>query len=165
VLDSTSPIEGVDLLGRLPQLALPRVLRELCFPPACAATFGPSPSSGSGPPRCGWSARPSAASVVLASGRSRTLTLRQADLSAVVGASDVDLLARAEMLAAADGVARGDGAPARPPRRPAHVGGGSSSGVNEIRFLATACVEAVDLPWRPDDRPGPSSGPPRWTRR
>ena len=35
VLDSTSPIEGVDASARLPQLALPRVLREVCFPPGC----------------------------------------------------------------------------------------------------------------------------------
>ena len=40
VLDSTSPIEGLDLLGRLPHLALPRVLRELCFPPGCAKLLG-----------------------------------------------------------------------------------------------------------------------------
>ncbi len=156
VLDSTSPIEGIDLLGRLPQLALPRVLRELCFPPECAATFGRDPVRHIRAAAVRLTRSPLRARVVLADGRRRTLTLRAADLSAVVGVSDVDLLARSEVLAAAAAVARGDGAPlARLVVRLSAATGGGTSSVNDVRFLATACNEAVGLPWRPDGPTGP----------
>jgi len=157
VLDSASPIEGIDLLGRLPQLALPRVLREICFPPQCAARFGRNPVGVIRAAVLRLNRSPVRGRVVLPSGRTRTLALRARDLSAVVGASDVDQLARSEMLAAARAVAAGDGAPLA--RLVVRLSGGGTvsprAAVNEVRFLATSCVEAIDLPWSPASPAGP----------
>src|SRR6185503_19676910 len=44
VLDSPEPIEGADALDSLRQLALPRVLREVCWPPSCRSFLATSPT-------------------------------------------------------------------------------------------------------------------------
>ncbi|CAA9502391.1 MAG: hypothetical protein AVDCRST_MAG85-1847 [uncultured Solirubrobacteraceae bacterium] len=150
ILDSTSPIEGVDALARLPQLALPRVLREVCFPPGCRAFLGDPLNL----------LRRSAArladgglrgTAVLPSGARRSARVSLADLYALIRTSDADPLLRTALPAAMDAAARGDAAPLIRLALQAESGGGTSS-VNQIRFLATACTEGR-LPWSPESDP------------
>src|SRR4051794_34956626 len=46
VLDSPEPIEGPDAMESLRQLALPRVLREVCWPPSCRSFLASNPITG-----------------------------------------------------------------------------------------------------------------------
>lgn len=153
VLDSTSPLEGLDALARLPRLALRRVLRELCFPPGCDKLGGDPVLQLSaalswldGGPRAGVVVRPS--------GKEVRARMSASVLYELVTASDADPLARAELPAVIHALARRDATPAL--RTVARLNGGSGGGVNEVRFLATTCSEAV-LPWDPaapaGDRP------------
>ena len=149
VLDSTSPIEGVDALSRMPQLALPRVLREICFPPGCQALLGdPLNVLRRASGRLGAGALRGHA--VLPSGRRVRGIVRRSDLYELVRASDADPLLRTALPAAADAAARGDAAPLlRLMLQAASRGGG---GFNDVRFLATACTEGR-LPWSPESDP------------
>jgi pimeloyl-ACP methyl ester carboxylesterase len=150
VLDSTSPIEGVDALARLPQLALPRVLREVCFPPGCEAFLGDPVNLLRGTvDRLGRA--PLRGTAVLPSGRKRSARITLADLYALIRSSDADPLLRTALPAALDAAVRGDAAPLLRLLVQGEQGGGRSS-VNEIRFLATACTEGR-LPWDPTSDP------------
>jgi pimeloyl-ACP methyl ester carboxylesterase len=137
VLDSTSPIEGIDTMQKLPQLALERVYREVCFPPGCGDLLGQP--------------------LTLMAEASRRLALRPlgsitaADVYALVMASDQDLLLRTELPAALQAAIKRDGAPLRRLLRYAD-GGSGSSGINEVRYLATSCVEG-NQPWDPASDP------------
>lgn len=150
VLDSTSPIEGVDALAKLPQLALPRVLREVCFPPGCRA-FLDDPENLLRRSVARLSRGPLSGTVVLPSGRERSARLTLADLYGLIRSSDADPLLRTALPAAMDAAARGDAAPLLRLALQAGGGGGTSS-VNQIRFLATACTEGR-LPWDPNSDP------------
>jgi pimeloyl-ACP methyl ester carboxylesterase len=150
VLDSTSPIEGADPLGKLPSLALPRVLRDTCFPPGCEGILGDPVVQleravarlRSGPLR---------GEVALPDGRRRVAAIGQSDLYRLILSSDVDPLIRSELPSAMQAAARGDAAPLlRMLVRPS--GGGGSSDVNDVRFLATECTEGR-LPWAPTSDP------------
>ena len=150
VLDSTSPIEGVDALGRLPQLALPRVLREVCFPPGCGALLG-DPIGLLDATVARLARSPLRGRAVLPSGTRRGARFGLSDLYALVTASDIDPLVRTEIPAALDAATRGDAAPLlRMALRSS--GSGGASDVNQLRFLATACTEGR-LPWAPDSNP------------
>ena len=150
VLDSTSPIEGVDALARLPQLALPRVLREVCFPPGCEAFLGDPlnllrrsvNALGRGALR---------GTAVLPSGRKQRASITLPNLYELIRRSDADPLLRTALPAAMDAAARGDAAPLLRLALQAQSEGGAS-GINEIRFLATACTEGR-LPWDPNSDP------------
>jgi len=153
VLDSTSPIEGLDALNRLPRLALPRVLREVCFPPRCADLFGdPQALLARAVRRLG--TRGLTGRVVLPDGRRRTARVGAADLYALIGVSDVDPLVRAELPAATEAAARGDAAPLlRLLATPAStLGAQITRTINEVRYAATTCTEGR-LPWAPDSDP------------
>ena len=148
VLDSASPIEGRDTLDRLPQLALPRVLREVCFPPGCGRVLGdPQAVLRSAVARL--SEGPLTGRVVLPSGRRRTAAIGLGDAYALLQASDLDPALRTALPAALDAAGRGDAAPLL---RLARSGGGTAQGVNDVRFLATTCTEGR-LPWAPDSDP------------
>jgi pimeloyl-ACP methyl ester carboxylesterase len=150
VLDSTSPIEGDDALSKLPQLALPRVLREVCFPPGCGALLGdPNALLAGAVQRL--SRGPLRGRAVLPSGRRRAASVTLSDLYGLLRSSDLDPLVRTAIPAALDAALRGDAAPLLRMLVGAS-GGGESSGVNEIRFLATSCMEGR-LPWAPDSDP------------
>jgi pimeloyl-ACP methyl ester carboxylesterase len=149
VLDSTSPIEGVDALGRLPQLALPRVLREVCFPPGCEGLLGdPMNLLRRAVARLQRGALRGRA--VLPSGQRRSARITLADLYALVMASDGDPLLRTALPSALEAASRGDAAPLL--RLAIQGESGGTSDVNQIRFLATACTEGR-LPWAPDSDP------------
>lgn len=148
VLDSTSPIEGEDALGSLPQLALPRVLKDVCFPPGCEDLLGdPLALLGRAVERMKGGLRGHA---VLASGKRRATTVRLEDLHSLVLASDVDPFLRSALPSVIQAAGRGDAAPMI---RLLLSGGSASAGeVNEVRLLATLCTGAR-LPWAPDSDP------------
>ena len=149
VLDSTSPIEGTDALGTLPQLALPRVLTDVCFPPGCEDLLGePYALLEEAVKRMtGGGLR---GRRVLPSGATRPARVTLADLYAAIRASDADPFVRSAVPSIIQAASRGDAAPLL---RLLSVGGGSGSGspaeFNELRFLATQCTGAR-LPWAPD---------------
>jgi pimeloyl-ACP methyl ester carboxylesterase len=137
VLDSTSPVEFIDTMSKLPQLALRRVFREVCFPPGCAGIIG-SP-------------------VTLVAELSERLRRRPlpgidaSDVHALVLASDLDPLLRVELPAVLQAALERDFAPLRRLLRYAEAGSGADD-VNEVRFVATACVEG-NQPWNPASDP------------
>ena len=150
VLDSTSPIEGLDALAKLPQLALPRVLREVCFPPGCRALLGdPETLLRRSVARLTRGAL--RGNAVLPSGALRRARVTVADLYALIRKSDADPLLRTALPSALDAAARGDAAPLLRLLVQGERGAETSS-VNEIRFLATACTEGR-LPWDPASDP------------
>ncbi len=136
ILDSTSPVEGIDALGRLPQLALPRVLDEICFTPGCESILGDP-------------------AVIL----ERAVELLDArplrgigpdELYELLRSSDTDPLLRAELPAALQAATQRDAAPLL--RLLSYAEAGGASGINQARFLATSCIEG-QLPWAPDSDP------------
>ncbi|HEX8082812.1 MAG TPA: alpha/beta hydrolase [Solirubrobacteraceae bacterium] len=140
ILDSPSPIEGPDLLGRLPQLALPRVLRELCYTPGCERILGDPQRIlaravevlGEHPLRRAAPQRP----------------IGVEELYELVRDADGEELVREELLAVLQAVAHGDGAPLR---RLVDFAAGSRV-LAYARFLATTCMEG-QLPWAPESDP------------
>ena len=133
VLDSASPIEGIDTMSKLPQLALERVFREACFPPGCSDLVG----------------RP-VTLIQEASARLLRRPLAGLGAEAVYGlvmASDRDPLIRTDLPAALQAAIQRDAGPLRRLARYAESGSQRSE-INEVRFLATACVEG-NQPWDP----------------
>ncbi|MDQ3739521.1 MAG: alpha/beta hydrolase, partial [Actinomycetota bacterium] len=141
ILDSPSPIEGPDVLGRLPQLALPRVLDELCSTPGCARVFGDPrrilaravevlgerPLRGAGPPEG---------------------SIGPEELYALVRKADSEELIRKDLLAALQAATHRDAAPLV---RLIDWATGSWE-IDYPRFLATTCMEG-QLPWAPESDP------------
>ncbi|MEY2535856.1 MAG: hypothetical protein QOF29_3766, partial [bacterium] len=153
VLDSPVPVDGLDAAAELPSLALPRVLREVCWPPGC-----PGFSGGDDPRRtlarlvARLQRRPLAGRVLDAGGARHRVTVDTALLYQLLLFSDAAPLVRldlpAAMRAALDGdpayLARLAGPPAGDDRAPP-----PDAGVDVGRFVATLCVESR-LPWSPD---------------
>jgi pimeloyl-ACP methyl ester carboxylesterase len=138
VLDSSSPVEGADMLGRLPQLALPRVLSELCFAPDCERILGDPKVM-------------LARAVEVLGGRGlRGIT--RGVLYDLLRASDTDPLLRAELPAALQAATQRDADPLLRLVRYAKAGSGGGSAVNQARLLATQCMEG-QLPWPTDSDP------------
>lgn len=137
VLDSASPVEAIDTMSRLPQRALARVFREVCFPPGCAEILGePVRLMGAAAERLD---------------RRPLRGMTGADVYALVMASDTDPLLRLELPAALQAAIQRDAAPLR--RLARYLASDSGpSGINEVRFLATACVEG-NQPWDPASDP------------
>ncbi len=147
VLDSPAPVDGLDTTQALRSLGLPRVLREICFPPGCKAFVSdPSVAMRALVRRLGRS--PLRGRIVSPTGRTRPGGLTVDDLYALVALSDLDPFLRAELPAAVASGVLGD---AQPLLRLAAAASGAAEKqlVNEARLLATSCVEGR-LPWSPD---------------
>ncbi|HEV3002689.1 MAG TPA: alpha/beta fold hydrolase [Solirubrobacteraceae bacterium] len=135
VLDSASPSEGIDALARLPQVALPRVLRELCAFPGCVRILGDP--------------RVTLARAVELLDRRPLRGIGPQELYELVRASDGDALIRAELPAVLQAATRRDAAPLVRLVRYANAFG---TDVDMARYLATTCTEG-QLPWAPDSDP------------
>lgn len=150
VLDSPTPVDGLDTSLALRQLGLPRVLREVCFPPSCSA-FVRDPTVAVGTLVRKLQRKPLRGRVVLPSGRRRNARLTADDVYGLVLLSDLDPALRAEIPAAVASGVLGDPAPllrllasvTRSQSEP-----GADPGINQARFLATSCLEGR-LPWAP----------------
>jgi pimeloyl-ACP methyl ester carboxylesterase len=137
ILDSASPVEGVDMLGKLTQLALPRVLDEICFTPGCESILGDT--------------RVMLARAVEVIGARGLRGITRGLLYELVRASDQDPLLRAELPAALQAATQRDADPLLRLIRYASGGKGGAS-VSQARFVATSCMEG-QLPWAPDSDP------------
>ncbi len=143
VLDSPSPVEGVETLARLPQLALPRVLEEICFTRDCERILGDP--------------RLLLARALEVMGERGIGGVTRGMLYDLIRASDTDLLLRAELPAALQAATQRDAAPLRRLVGFAGIGRGGSGGVNLGRLIATTCMEG-QLPWAPDSDPSSRPG-------
>lgn len=153
ILDSPSPVEAIDTMAKLPTLAIPRVLRETCFPPGCQDIFGdPAELLTAVAERL--REKPLRGRVVLPTGRKRSLSLTVSDVYSLVRQSDADPALRTALPAALAAAATGDAAPMLRLAVGVSGGGGGQeeSDVNEIRFLTTECSEGR-LPWAPESDP------------
>jgi pimeloyl-ACP methyl ester carboxylesterase len=150
VLDSPEPIEGPDAFARLRQVALPRVLREVCATPSCRRALG-TPIDGVAR-LAARLARGSLRGVVIgSSGRPRRARFTSTELYALVAVSDLDPFLRTALPAAVASALRGDTSPVlRLAEGVPSSGGGGDAGVSVARLLATDCIES-QLPWDPAD--------------
>lgn len=146
VLDSAAPYAAQDVLGLLRDLAFPRVLRLVCFPPGCGTFLARDPVDSVVVLARRLARRALRGTVVLPGGQVRHAALTTSLLFSLVSSSDLDPFVRTALPSAVASALSGD---ANPLLRLALVGGGSqSSGINVARFLATTCVEAA-IPWDP----------------
>ncbi|WP_205698002.1 alpha/beta fold hydrolase [Conexibacter sp. SYSU D00693] len=152
VLDSPSPIEGLDAMNLLPSRAAARVLREVCFPPGCIT----APETAMAQLLTRLRRSPLRGTAVTKAGRERSATVRVKDVLGLFAEGDFDPMVRASMPAALVAARRGDAAPLlRMLVRGAEAsdaGQEERSAFNEVRLLATACTEG-DLPWEPTSEP------------
>ncbi len=150
VLDSPDRVNGSDVLGTLRQLGLPRVLREVCFPPGCEFVTEPTRALASLVRRL--QRRPLRGRAVLPTGRTRAARVTVDDVYALVASSDVDPILRSELPAAIASGAIGDPAPLLRllvALEASFEAEQEIDAVNPARFLATSCVEG-QLPWAPE---------------
>ena len=147
ILDSAVPVDGLDATAELPQLAVARMLREVCHPAACRRTVG---DAGRALAKADARVRTHLVTgpVVATNGRHRTVAVTERLLYAVVSASDLSPALRSGLPAAVASLARGDSAPLLHLATLPGGGDGGAGGINLARFLATSCIEGR-LPWDP----------------
>ena len=149
VLDSPTPVDGLDAIFQLRQVGLDRALREICQPGTCKRTL---PSADRALDRLAARLRRGAlrGRVVQPSGRTRRAALTQAQLYGLVLLSDVDPFLRADLPGAIGSAATGDPGPLlRLAGFVLRAPGQEAEPVNFGRLLATSCIEGR-LPWAPD---------------
>jgi pimeloyl-ACP methyl ester carboxylesterase len=149
VLDSPTPVDGLDAIFQLRQLGLGRALREICQPGACKLSL---PRADQALDRLAARLRRGAmrGRVVLPSGRTRRVSLTEAELYGLVLRSDVDPSIRADLPGAIGSGATGDPGPLlRLAGFVERAPGQEAEPVNLGRLLATSCIEGR-LPWSPD---------------
>jgi len=149
ILDSPEPIEGPDALESLRQLALPRVLREVCWPPSCRGFLASNPITGVARLAAKLSREPLRGYVVTPSGRRKSARLTSTALYALTAVSDLDPFLRTRLPSAVAAALRGDTAPMlRLALGTPTSDVASDKEFNPIRLLATSCMESR-LPWDP----------------
>ena len=148
ILDSPTPVDGLDGYDQLRELGTPRVLKEVCFPGPCSVTVGdPDAALDAAAKRLQKGAI--AGPLVSKTGHVRTTRVTESALYSALSASDLSPSLRAGLPAAIASLAAGDAAPLL------HLGALEPSGaddvddINTARLLATSCIESR-LPWSPD---------------
>lgn len=148
ILDSPTPVDGLDGVDELRTFGAPRVLREVCYPGICHETVeAPEDALEAAVERLGDGAL--RGPLVTPNGRVRTASVSQVSLYNLIAASDLSPLLRAGLPAAIASLAAGDAAPLIHLVQVTVGDEGSSGGSAISRLLATSCVEAR-LPWAPD---------------
>src|SRR6478735_708320 len=149
ILDSPTPVDGLDGVDVLRTFGTPRVLKEVCFPGICKQTVTDASEAlaaaverlGDGTLR---------GTRVTASGRVSTATVSQSNLYSLITLSDLNPLLRAGLPAAIASLAAGDAAPLIHLVEVTLSDPDAGSGRSAIsRRLGTSCIEAR-LPWTPD---------------
>ncbi|MEA2323103.1 MAG: hypothetical protein QOD81_2953 [Solirubrobacteraceae bacterium] len=152
VLDSPVPVDGLDAASELPSLALPRVMREVCWPPGCRLLAGDAdPRRALARLVARLQRHAMTGRVVGPTGASRRVRVDTQALYTLLLSSDGDPLMRVDVPAAIRAALDGDpaylarlvGAPAGAPPAP------DEDAIDVGRFIASLCVESR-LPWRPD---------------
>lgn len=149
VLDSPAPVDGLDAEFRLRSFALPRVLREVCYPPSCRGFLGDDPVAAVAELARRLERRAVRATAITPAGRRRSTRLGAAELYTLFALSDLDPFLRADLPAAVASGLNGDTARFGRLLLQLSALAEETGGVNVGRFLATACIESR-LPWRPD---------------
>lgn len=153
VLDSPEPIEGPDALESLRELALPRVLREVCWPPSCRNFLAANPVAALAALADKLRKAPLRGTVISTTGKPIQARFTSTELYALAAASDIDPFVRTRIPSAVASALKGDAAPLL--RLAAGASGSDTpSDVNQVRLLATNCVDDK-LPWDPAS---PASG-------
>jgi pimeloyl-ACP methyl ester carboxylesterase len=148
VLDSPTPVDGLDGYDQLRTLGAPRVLREVCFPGPCHTTVtDPDEALAAAASRLQDGAI--RGPLVSASGRVRQVRVTESDLYSVLAASDLNPGLRQGLPAAIASLAEGDSAPLLHLAALLGSDDDESGGINSARLLATSCIESR-LPWAPD---------------
>jgi len=154
ILDSPEPIEGPDALDSLRQLALPRVLREVCWPPSCRSFLSANPVTGLAALTARLSRKPLSGTVISPTGRPVRARLSATGVYALAASSDLDPFLRTRIPSAVASALRGDGAPLLRLAAGTPTSDVPSTEINIVRLLATSCVDDR-LPWDPA---GPTTG-------
>jgi pimeloyl-ACP methyl ester carboxylesterase len=148
VLDSPTPVDGLDAYDQLRTLGTPRVLKEVCYPGACSKTVTDADAAlaaaverlqrGSirGP-------------LVSSRGRVKTVGVTEEDLYSALSASDLSPTLRAGLPAAIASLAENDAAPLLHLTALEGSSSGDADDINTARLLATSCIEGR-LPWAPE---------------
>jgi pimeloyl-ACP methyl ester carboxylesterase len=153
VLDSPEPIEGPDALDSLRELALPRVLREVCWPPSCRGFLAANPVAALAALADKLRSKPLTGTVISATGKPVKARFTSTELYALAAASDIDPFLRTRIPSAVASALKGDAAPLL--RLAAGAPSSDSpSDINPVRLLATSCIDDR-LPWDPAS---PTSG-------
>jgi pimeloyl-ACP methyl ester carboxylesterase len=145
ILDSPTPVDGLDGVDELRTFGTPRVLREVCFPGDCHRTV-PDPD---GALAEAIDRLPLKGTVGTSTGRRRTARATESLLYDAIAAADVSPGLRAGLPAAIASAANGDAAPLLHLADLYGDDAGTIGGVDVTRQLATSCIEAR-LPWAPD---------------
>src|SRR3954452_3464644 len=111
VLDSPEPVEGADALMTLRQLALPRVLREVCWPPSCRGFLAADPLKGLATLAARLAKTSLSGTVITPAGRPKKARLSATGLYALTSMSDLDPFVRTQLPWAVAAALRGDEAP------------------------------------------------------
>ncbi|MDP9401607.1 MAG: alpha/beta hydrolase [Actinomycetota bacterium] len=158
VLDSTSPVEGVDALGACAPSRCPASCAR-CAPPGCQA-FPCDPRTGLARLVRRLVRRPLRGTVVLPDGRRRPAPLTASGLFLLVALSDQDPFLRTELPAGIDAALRGDAAPLL--RQLVRAGGLANEALED--FSRRGCSPgAASRAACPGTRPPPPGrGPPCW---
>jgi pimeloyl-ACP methyl ester carboxylesterase len=151
VLDSPTPVDGLDSPFELRQLGLGRSLREVCQPGPCKETLRDASDALRVVVRRLRRA-PLRGTVVLPSGRIQRFGITEAGLYGLILRSDTDPFLRADLPGALGSAAAGDSGPLL--RIAGFVARAESAqeeagAINTARLLATTCIEGR-LPWAPD---------------
>jgi len=159
VLDSPTPLYGLESLEQQRIVSLPRVLGSVCAGGACSG-FTRSPYSDLGRVTARARRRPLRVSIISPGGRRVRTRLPLSALYGLVLQSDLSSAVRSQLPAALKSALRGDTAPiARLTLRTLASGASaqSSDGVNSFLNQATHCSES-NLPWSPASAPGRGRG-------
>lgn len=149
ILDSPTPVDGLDGVDELRTFGAPRVLKEVCYPGPCKDTVtDASEALAAAVERLG--DKSLRGTRVTAGGRVSTATISQSGLYNLIALSDTNPFLRAGLPAAIASLAAGDAAPIIHLVEVTLSDADTSSGGSSIsRLLATSCIEAR-LPWAPD---------------
>ena len=152
VLDSPEPVEGFDALMAPRQLALPRVLREVCFPAGCQGFLAGDPLKGVATLARRLRTHRLSGTVISPHGRPKPAHLSSTGFYALTSISDLDPYIRTRLPSAVAAALRGDTAPLL---RLSSTGGPaetSGESVNAARLLASDCID-IRQPWDPASDP------------
>jgi pimeloyl-ACP methyl ester carboxylesterase len=148
ILDSPTPVDGLDGYDQLRELGTPRVLKEVCYPGPCSATVG-DPDAALAAATKRLQSHSIAGPQVSKTGRVTTARVSEPDLYATLSASDLSPSLRAGLPAAIASLAAGDAAPLIHLNALQPAGQDDVDDINTARLLATSCIESR-LPWSPD---------------
>jgi len=159
VLDSPTPLFGIESLEQPKLASLPRVLAAVCANEACSgftrSAYGDLTRVAARARR-----RPLRVSLVSPRGRKIRTGLPASVLFGLVVESDLSAAVRLQIPAVLKSASRGDTAPLARLALRAQSGGATAQSSGAISFLlnrVTNCSES-NLPWSPASKPGPDRG-------